>query len=148
MTLKSNGTDDGHVVTCDEFFTLEAATERCRPCSGCGENAHVKLKCTSIRDTRCECDRDHYWDAGKGRCRPCDLCPHGWGAMRACTPYRNSACRRCPSGTYSAVLSTSLACFPCTACKARQTMVQACNRIQDTVCSGKCPLFVRVRVPN
>lgn len=134
VTAFSNGTGDSHGPVCDQHHILDPSTGKCRLCSGCSENAHVKRPCNASQDTVCECNRDFYWDGVKGQCKRCDLCPHGWGAMRSCSPHRNSACRKCLPGTYSSVLSATLACFPCTDCGSRRLVVQQCTQIQDTVC--------------
>lgn len=73
-------------------------------------------------------------------CRPCELCPHGYGAARACSATHNTVCRKCPSATYSSVLSASLGCSVCTVCRDDQVTLHECTPIQDTVCAGKTRL--------
>ena len=70
-------------------------------------------------------------------CRPCELCPHGYGAARACSSTHNTVCRKCPTSTYSSVLSASLGCSVCTVCREDQVTLHECTPIQDTVCAGK-----------
>jgi len=70
-------------------------------------------------------------------CRACELCAHGWGAARACSPHQNTVCRKCPSGTFSSILSASLACSVCSVCRHDQVTLHECTPIQDTVCADK-----------
>ena len=72
-------------------------------------------------------------------CKSCDLCPHGWGAARACSAQHNTVCRKCPAGTFSSVLSASLACSVCSVCRDDQVTLHECTPIQDTVCAGQSP---------
>ena len=69
-------------------------------------------------------------------CVACELCAHGWGAARACSPTQNTVCRKCPSGTFSSVLDSSLACSICSVCRDDQVTLHDCTPIQDTVCAG------------
>jgi len=70
-------------------------------------------------------------------CVACELCAHGWGAARACSPTQNTVCRKCPSGTFSSVLSSTLACSVCSVCRDDQVTLNECTPIQDTVCADK-----------
>ena len=69
-------------------------------------------------------------------CRACDLCPHGYGAARACSSSHNTVCRKCPTSTYSSVLSSSHGCLVCTVCRDDQVTLHECSPIMDTVCAG------------
>ena len=70
-------------------------------------------------------------------CNACDLCPHGYGAARPCSPTHNTICRKCPTSTYSSVLSATHGCSVCTVCRDDQVTLHECTPIQDTVCAGK-----------
>jgi hypothetical protein len=70
-------------------------------------------------------------------CKSCDLCPHGYGAARACSSTHNTICRKCPTSTYSSVLSATHGCSVCTVCRDDQVTLNECTPIQDTVCAGK-----------
>ncbi len=70
-------------------------------------------------------------------CKACDLCPHGYGAARACSSTQNTICRKCPTSTYSSVLSATHGCSVCTVCRDDQVTLHECTPIQDTVCAGK-----------
>ncbi|XP_046441677.1 tumor necrosis factor receptor superfamily member 16-like [Daphnia pulex] len=70
-------------------------------------------------------------------CKSCDLCPHGYGAARACSSTHNTICRKCPTSTYSSVLSATHGCSVCTVCRDDQVTLNECTPIQDTVCADK-----------
>ncbi|XP_057377166.1 tumor necrosis factor receptor superfamily member 16-like [Daphnia carinata] len=70
-------------------------------------------------------------------CKACDLCPHGYGAARACSSTQNTICRKCPTSTYSSVLSATHGCSVCTVCRDDQVTLHECTPIQDTVCADK-----------
>ncbi|EFX86162.1 hypothetical protein DAPPUDRAFT_97997 [Daphnia pulex] len=70
-------------------------------------------------------------------CKSCDLCPHGYGAARACSSTHNTICRKCPTSTYSSVLSATHGCSVCTVCRDDQVTLNECTPIQDTVCAGR-----------
>lgn len=138
----------------------------CRTCRTCPPHSVVKRSCNATHDTECECARDYYAqvlaaDGGPAdegshavrhsihrhsrrhpamdqptECRPCELCQHGWGAARACSATQNTVCRKCPSGTYSSLLSASLGCSVCSTCSEDQVTLHECTPIQDTVCAG------------
>ena len=69
-------------------------------------------------------------------CKSCDLCPHGYGAARACSSTHNTICRKCPTSTYSSVLSATHGCSVCTVCRDDQVTLNECTPIMDTVCAG------------
>lgn len=70
-------------------------------------------------------------------CKSCDLCPHGYGAARPCSSTHNTICRKCPTSTYSSVLSATHGCSVCTVCRDDQVTLNECTPIQDTVCAGR-----------
>jgi len=148
---------------CDDSVTFnDGGSWRCRTCRTCPPNSRVKRACNATHDTECECERDFFQsepesaDSGHVRhsnhrqsrhrplgsatepteCRACELCQHGWGAARPCSLTQNTVCRKCPAGTYSSVLSSSLGCSVCSVCREDQVTLHECTPIQDTVCAG------------
>lgn len=165
--------EDTQCEPCQAGSTFSDSASRhlaCRTCRTCPPNSRVKRECNVTHDTECECDKDHYQELvammtttpeevetttpharhkhGHQQavltCKPCDLCPHGYGAARACSATHNTVCRKCPTSTYSSVLSSSAGCSVCTVCRDDQVTLHECTPIQDTVCAGTSTLQKKI----
>lgn len=119
------------------YSHYEWHTDKCRNCSECKKDSHVKVKCTLTEDTVCECNMDFFFSNIEKQCLLCNFCPIGFGAFTKCDRFQNSVCYKCPNGTYSDVKSAIQPCYPCTKCSEGQAEFKPCTLTEDTICYGR-----------